>query len=195
MAHVGMIKFALRHFNNPNFSGTKVVGVSPEVLVELVNAALAAGAELRPGYAPFCKHLFVQNFTATKAGVAEITPENEHLLRSGYEARRTDEKKVLTRWFVGVEAPRAEWLDIVLYTRAQLVEEEAGKENPDLPPEDCEYGIVSINGEPLPCETPMQPATMMRNALGKAEGGSGAALNSEAYDKSVAFWETHATIR
>jgi len=196
MAKIGMIHFALRHFVR-DFAGTKIVGMTPEELVALANQALAAGLKLHEGYAPFCKHLFVPNHTATKAGVAKITPENEHLLRSGYEARRSDEKKVLTRWFEGVEAPRAEYLDIILYTRVQLAEEESGKpeDERDLPPEDCEYGIVSINGEPLPAETPMQPATMLRNALGKAEGGSGAALDNEAYDKSVEFWETHATVR
>ena len=32
-------------------------------------------------YAPFCKHLFIKNFTNSKLSTAEITPENEHLLK------------------------------------------------------------------------------------------------------------------
>ena len=194
MEKIGMINFGLRHFYS-TFAGTKVVGMTPDELVELANKALVEGAELQPGYAPFCKHLFIRNTTETKAGVAEITLENEHLLRSGYVARREEEKKILTRWFEGVEAPRAEWLDIILYTRTHLAKEESERAIPDLPPEDCTWGIVSINGELWPCETPMPPATMMRNALGKAEGGSGTALDSEAYDRSVAFWAAHATVR
>jgi hypothetical protein len=37
-------------------------------------------------------------------------------------------------------------------------------------------------------ETPMQPITMMRNALGKEEGGSGVPLDREKYMKSVNYW-------
>lgn len=40
----------------------------------------------------------------------------------------------------------------------------------------------------------MQPITMLRNALGREEGGSGVALKRDAYEASVAYWETHATI-
>ena len=35
---------------------------------------------LKPGYAPFCKHVFLSNFTETKLGYHGITPENRHLL-------------------------------------------------------------------------------------------------------------------
>ncbi len=40
----------------------------------------------------------------------------------------------------------------------------------------------------------MQPITMMRNSLGREEGGSGVPLDREAYDKAAQYWETHATI-
>ncbi len=43
-------------------------------------------------------------------------------------------------------------------------------------------------------ETPMTPATAMRNALGREEGGSGVPLDREAYEKACAFWETCALI-
>ena len=46
-----------------------------------------------------------------------------------------------------------------------------------------------------PEELPMAPITMMRNALGTAEGGSGVALDRAAYRRSVAFWEAHANWR
>jgi hypothetical protein len=41
----------------------------------------------------------------------------------------------------------------------------------------------------------MDPITMMRNALGKEEGGSGVPLDREKYDVSVAFWSAHALIK
>ena len=31
---------------------------------------------LKEGYAPFCKHLFVPNFTEIKSGCMVLTPEN-----------------------------------------------------------------------------------------------------------------------
>ena len=41
----------------------------------------------------------------------------------------------------------------------------------------------------------MQPITMMRNALGKEEGGSGVPLQRDAYMASVAFWSKYASIK
>ena len=41
----------------------------------------------------------------------------------------------------------------------------------------------------------MAPITMMRNALGVEEGGSGVPTDREAYRRSVAFWRTHANWR
>lgn len=44
-------------------------------------------------------------------------------------------------------------------------------------------------------EIVMDPITMMRNALGKEEGGSGVKLDREAYKQSVEFWSKHALIK
>ena len=47
---------------------------------------------LKDGYAPFCKHIFIKNdFTDATVNVLEITKENEHLLRCTYEARNEKE--------------------------------------------------------------------------------------------------------
>jgi len=60
--------------------------------------AFASGeVEFEDGYAPFCKHIFVENFVGARVGAAKITSENEHLLRSGYSKRRLEELAVLTR--------------------------------------------------------------------------------------------------
>lgn len=40
-----------------------------------------------------------------------------------------------------------------------------------------DYGIVSVKPQDVDIETPMQPITMMRNALGKEHGGSGVPLD------------------
>ena len=153
--------FALRNWQEG--TSTQMRGISPEELVALCNAA---GGPLVDGYAPFCKHLFLKNDTPTRAAFARITDDNRHLLRSGYLARRDGERAVLERWFEGLAAPRAEWLDVILYSHDQLVAE--ARDYPDEQPvPDCDWGIVSIIGVLEPSEPPMPPITQMRNALGR----------------------------
>lgn len=191
---IAITKFAGRHFS-ATFKGTKILGLTAEELVDLANRAVSEGAVLADGYAPFCKHLFLENPSPTKAGVAKITSENQHLLRSGYESRRPEELPVLQCWFEGLEAPRAEYLDLILYSREQLMAEDEGKPETERDVPDAQWGIVAINAELQSAESPMPPVTAMRNALGKDEGGSGVKLDRDAYAKSVEFWSSHAVIR
>ncbi len=186
--HIAITDFALRNWAEG--ASTRIVGLSPEALVAQCNAA---GGPLVDGYAPFCKHLFVKNESETRAAFAPITEANSHALRSGYVARREGERAVLERWFEGIEAPRAEWLDVILYSHAQLVEEARDYPDEQAVP-DCDWGIVSIIAVLEPVEPPMPPITQMRNALGREEGGSGVPLDIEAYDRAVAFWDTHAAV-
>jgi len=182
-----MTNFARRQFDAA-FFGTVIPG-SPEEFVETINTLFSQGkATWQKGYAPFCMHLFVYNFTDAMRGVAAITDENRHLLRSGYRARRDSELPILTRWFEGLKADRAPFLDVILYSKEQI--EKEGTE----PPFDGDWGIVSVLTCDLPEETPMPPITMMRNALGVSEGGSGVPLDREAYKRAVEFWECHATV-
>jgi len=190
----GITKFALRHWDS-KFAGTKIQGLTPDELVNLVNSALQSGAKLVDGYAPFCKHLFVENTTETKAGYGEITEENMLLLRTGYLTRREGELPVLQRWLEGAEAPKAKYLDIILYSREALEDEAAKTPNMERDVPKADWGIVSINAELQPRETPIPPITMLRNALGKEEGGSGVPLDREAYIRSVEFWKIHASIQ
>ena len=61
--------------------------------------------------------------------------------------------------------------------------------------QDAPWGIISVKAQSVDYELPMQPITMMRNALGADEGGSGVSLDREAYAKSVSFWSKHAPIK
>lgn len=186
---IAMTEFALRNWEDG--AATRIEGITPDELVARCNTATGPLVE---GYAPFCKHLFVENNTPTRTAFAPITAANRGALRSGYVARREGERAVLERWFEGVEAPRAKWLDVILYSHAQLVAE--ARDYPGLQQvPDCDWGIVSIIAVLEPVEPPMPPITQMRNALGREEGGSGAALDVEAYDRAVAFWEAHAAVR
>lgn len=140
-----------------------------------------------PGYAPFCKLHVHRNWTSTRCLAVPITDDNRHLLRSDYEARNSDELPVLVRWFEGLVPPVAEYLVVILYSAEQLAKEGS--------PIDAEWGVVGCMYTMAPEETPMAPITLMRNALGVEEGGSGVALDREAYARSVEFWRTHANWR
>jgi hypothetical protein len=116
-----------------------------------------------------------------------ITDANRHCLRSGYESRNRSELPVLVRWFEGIEAPIAGYLIPILYSREQLELEGS--------PIEADWGIVGCLYTDSPDEIPMAPITMMRNALGVDEGGSGVPLDPVAYRKSVEYWSTHANWR
>ena len=193
MVEIGITRFAMRQWEEA--AGLKrIAGISPDELVEKCNAAIADGAELVAGYAPFCCHLFLANDTPTPCSFAPINDDNRHLLHSGYVARREGELAVMERWFEGLEPQPAAFLDVILYSRAQLeIEAADGPDGDDLP--DCDWGIVSIIGVLEASEPPMPPITQMRNSLGTAEGGSGVAIDRAAYEKAVDFWERHAAIR
>ncbi|QDH69249.1 DUF3228 family protein [Marilutibacter alkalisoli] len=139
------------------------------------------------GYAPFCRLHVHRNWTSTRCLTVPITDDNRQLLRSAYEARTRDELPVLARWFEGVEPPVAEYLVVILYSAEQMAKEGA--------PIDGDWGIVGCLYTAEPEEIPMAPITMMRNALGVEEGGSGVPLDREAYRKAVAFWEGNANWR
>ncbi len=139
------------------------------------------------GYAPFCKLHVHANWTSTRCSVIAIDAHNRHRLRSAYEARNKDELPVLVRWFEGIEPPIARYLVQILYDREQLAREGT--------PIDADWGIVGCLYTQAPAEIPMVPITMMRNALGVDEGGSGVPLERAAYRRSVEFWERHANWR
>lgn len=190
---ISMTEFAAgRHFGSSEFGGTKIP-CTVDFFVSQVNGAAdphsVNGHRLVDGYAPFCKHLFVENFADAKAGVVRITPENQGFLRTGYVARREGELPVLTRSFdaCDVDPGVSPFLDIVLYSAEQI-----SKEGMEI---DGDWGIVSINSASAAEEAPMNPATMIRNALGIAEGGSGVPLDREEYARAVVYWSEYATIK
>lgn len=136
------------------------------------------------GYAPFCRLHVHRNWTSTRCMAIPIDDGNRHLLRSGYDARSREELPVLVRWFEGIDPPVANYLIPILYDREQMAKEGT--------PIDADWGIVGCLYTMAPEETPLAPITMMRNALGVDEGGSGVPIDREAYRRSVEFWQSHA---
>jgi len=175
------------------------------------------------GYADFCKLVAIPNFTSAKLGSMPITLENYQYIRSGYSARRDSELPTFSRWLeLPTEIPKSDWLVLVLYDKEQMTKESMPEESDrydkyvkkmkkeNIPHEtyfswldsnsidyvsyDADWGVVAILGQSSPVEEPMKPETMLRNALGVKEGGSGHELNREDYLKSVEFWEKNITV-
>ena len=147
----------------------------------------SAPLKVLDGYAPFCKLHVHRNWTSTRCLTVPVSDANRHLLRSAYEARTREELPVLVRWFEGVEPPVADYLVVILYSREQLAKEGS--------PIEADWGVVGCLYTAQPEEIPMAPITMMRNALGVEEGGSGVQIDREAYQRAVEFWENNANWR
>ena len=76
-------------------------------------------------------------------GYAKITAENEPLIKSCYEARKEGELAVLIQYFdqKEVEAPLASHLDIILYSREQIIKENLAMG--EVPPDtQAPWGII-----------------------------------------------------
>jgi hypothetical protein len=184
------------HEASKQYGGT-VFKTSIAEFEEIVNARYEESL-LKEGYAPFCKHLFIVNdFTDAEVNVLPITPENEGLLRTKYDARNEKEVPVLARFFpreaVGDNLPVAKYIDLILYDRAQINAENAAQ-NQAKNEEKAPWGIVSIKAQDVDYELPMNPITAMRNALGEEEGGSGIPIDRKAYMDAVDYWKDHAVI-
>lgn len=187
--------FGLRHFD-PNFGGTKILDITPKDFEsKLMLDPDIQSYNLIDSKMDFCKYLIIPNFTKCKSGSEEITISNYQYLRSGYSARREGELPVLTRWFeFPVEMPPAKYLQLVLYSKDQLIKE-AQARNEEIGPDLEDWNIIAILGQNSGKIEPMIPVTMMRNALGMEEGGNGHPLDKEEYQKSVDFWSKRAVVK
>ncbi|KAF4027805.1 hypothetical protein GN244_ATG20562 [Phytophthora infestans] len=150
--------FAKRQFEDKTYSGTQIDFDRNEFVKKVNEIYEANNKQLVDGYAPFCKHLFIKNFTGARLNMVAITQANAHMLMSDYDAR--------TEYELPVPQPRR-----------------------------FPVGIVSIKAQDEDHELPMKPITMMRNAVGKEQGGSGVPLDRGEYMKAVEYWRNHAVIK
>jgi len=220
---IKITNFGKRHFD-PKFGGTKITSHTPEQIEDYINGMTFPLSKIMDGYAPFCKLIAVDNVTTAKVGTMKIDMSNYQYLRHGYSARTPLELPVLSRWFeLPLPAPKANFLLFVVYSREQLLKEheaelekkfknwetttgktmseEDKKAMSELEgfkfelSEDDEWGVVAILGQMHQEEEPMTPITMLRNALGVEEGGSGVPINKEKYLEAVQFWSEHAMVK
>lgn len=195
--------FCFRQFSEQESSksyGGTVFTKSIAEFEEIVNARYKE-EDLKDGYAPFCKHLFIENdFTDARVNVLPLTKENEHLVRTEYAARNEKEVPVLQR-FIPLDLieggadnlPVAKYLDLILYSREQIRKENESM-GKDAGGETAPWGIVSIKAQDVNYELPMNPITVMRNSLGKDQGGSGVPLDRDAYMESVNYWKDNVVV-
>lgn len=184
-------EFALRHFGGGKKTKKIQIPCSPEDFASFSNSCYNP-EKLVNGYAPFCKHLYIPNKWGILNNILPLTSDLLPHVRSGYIRRTPAELPVLTRWLpreVGESLMKpSKFIDVILYSSEQCKKE--GENVPD----GGMWGVVGL----IPCdeevEYPMAPITAMRNALGIAEGGSGVPIDREAYEKSVAFWDTHIAV-
>jgi hypothetical protein len=163
--------FCYRQFQqyeqSKTYGGT-VFSLSIEVFENIVNERYKT-ENLKDGYAPFCKHIFLINDFTGNDGKANVLPVkgNEHLIRSEYAARNEKEVPVLQRFIPldavvgGIEKlPVAKYLDLILYSREQIQKENASMNKGKTEEEENEtapWGIVSIKAQDEDFELPMNP--------------------------------------
>lgn len=194
LSPIGIAEFAKKSFAAAS-RRKPMIDWEPAPFATFVNEQLVAGNchVFDAKGMPFCKYLFVPNFTGAGPSHHRIDNSNYQWLRSGYEARTEKELPVLIRWFdFPVPLEPAKWLMLILYSREQLIAE--ALEDVALVPEE-EWSVISIMGLNEMVVPPMPPITMMRNALGISEGGNGVTFSREDYIAAADYWNAYAMVR
>jgi hypothetical protein len=200
---IELTPFAKRHFT-PGFKGTNLSRLDPEQVVTYAHSVSEDRIILDSQW-EFCKYLVLPNpYKEVKQAVIPITLDIYPFIRTGYSSRTATELPVMTRWVElppGFPMPQAKYLVYILYSYQQLKKEWEAETREDifetefyLQP-DTEWGIVAIMGTIEPKPDPLVPITIMRNALGKEEGGNGEQLIHSVYKESVDFWEKHIIVK
>ena len=178
-------EFVLSHFDDSEHRPA-IPGITPADFEKEINRRTPV-LEME-GYAPFCKLFFYENWTKAQAGVVPLTDELIPFVRTEYEARRETELPVLMRYISGdVVNLRAKYLCIIVYDKEQMAKEGTVIE--------AQFGVVNILRLMSRKESPLPPITMMRNALGISEGGSGVPLDRKKYMESVDFWQKNISVK
>ena len=197
-------QFSFRSFDKTRTNN--YINMGKEEFLKNVNELYKSESMLVDGYAPFCKHLFVPNFVkGLKSCHIEITPETEKLIISKYDSRQKNELPVLIRYIDlnsvdKTKIPDAKYLDLILYSKEQILSEMGEmkfeeKEIEALKKKDFDWGIISIKPLNVDHEIPFVPMTIMRNALGKNEGGSGVPIDRKKYMDGVEFWSKNVELK
>lgn len=141
---------ALRQFIDPNFEGPKVY-MDPKEFEKKISEYIRSGVPLQSGYSPFCKHIFVPNFCFLKPSYLKVTPENEALLKTVYDAHHPNDLPVLTRFFPAESVrditPDAQFLDVILYDRSEINQQNIAQGKAHLNTSEAPWGIMRIKAQ------------------------------------------------
>eukprot|EP01054_Gregarina_sp_Poly1_P007239 Gregarina_sp_Poly_1__7238@NODE_397_length_8931_cov_96_456792_g325_i0_p6_GENE_NODE_397_length_8931_cov_96_456792_g325_i0NODE_397_length_8931_cov_96_456792_g325_i0_p6_ORF_typecomplete_len207_score29_26DUF3228/PF11539_8/4_4e64_NODE_397_length_8931_cov_96_456792_g325_i066757295 len=197
LPRIGIADFALRRFDLAGDSQSKEldtkIRISPQEFLKFVRRHFVDKNQLKDGYAPFCKHLFLQNEFPVIPGAVELSEDLRRHVESGYEARTSEELPVLCRWIpksvaLSMGVAPAKYIDVILYSYEQVMKEMAAMQHDTSALENVDWFIISLKFQDTDKELPMLPITCMRNAL-ICEGGSGVEIDRDTYMECVAFWK------
>jgi hypothetical protein len=182
-----MLGFCLSNTFDPTRSGTTITGIIAEDFMTQINqkASLELGTvEISDEYPEICRHFFVKNdFTTTLQGVVKVsdgTPVVSEMVTRG--GREDIEEAYEAHWVEAknVEVPKAEFLDVILYSREHLKDEGITI--------DGDWGVVTVLGVPTCEQTPPTRTTIERNSAGTDAGGNGIEVTASLLSKSDAYW-------
>lgn len=118
------------------------------------------------------------------SGVVQL--QDGDVLAGVFKPRRKGEDPRKQIYVVGKSKLPAKSVDIVLYHRDVLAEEEPDKDYP------AEWEIVSLNASPTEFETPIHPMTLLANHFGASGGTSTGLSDSELVEQlrvSFEYWQ------
>jgi len=122
-----------------------------------------------------------------------VTLEEGSELRGSFKARRAGEAPRKSVGAVAADKLPAKSVEIVLYASTVLAE---GGDN-ELPAEEGNWEIISINANPCEGEMPIGPNVLMHNHFG-SNGGTDTGLSDEDFVKmlreSFMFWKDKAMV-
>ena len=197
-------QFAFKSFDKSRNSN--YINMDKGEFLKKVNELYKSESMLVDGYAPFCKHLFVENFVkGLKSCHIEINNDTEKLIITKYDSRQKNELPVLIRYIDlnSIDKEKiedAKYLDLILYSKDQIISEMTEmkfeeKEINEMKNKDFDWGIISIKPLNVNHELPFVPITIMRNSLGKNEGGSGVPIDRKKYMDGVEFWSKNVELK
>jgi hypothetical protein len=149
-------------------------------------ASLGLGTvEASDEYSEICRHFFVKNdFTTTLQGVVKVSDSTPVVSEMVTRGGREDIEEPYKAFWVeakNVEVPKAEFLDVILYSREHLLNEEGIEIDGD-------WGVVTVLGVPTCEQTPPTRVTLERNSAGSDAGGNGKIATAAMLSKSDAYW-------
>ncbi|SOV10201.1 conserved protein, unknown function [Plasmodium sp. gorilla clade G2] len=194
---VDLDEFCHKQFDEKNKSCSYIPYDKEKFIIKVNELIKERKIKVLPGYAEFCKHIFIENFTDATIETMEINNKNRDLIKTDYISRRDNELPVLVRWLckkdIKDQIMKAKYLDLILYSKDQIDKENKEMKNKPKNISNCDYSIICIKAQNEDYELPMTPITMLRNTL-ITEGGSGVHLNREKYLDSVKYWRHHVSI-